>query len=385
MARRGPNTQLIEGARNLGQSKGFLDIGGIVGESFKGAEASMQYSANEKKKQVDANNEITNRVNSYMGSLKTDMDFTGFSPAETASMRNFLLAERSKYADAAKAISRLDDASSPEYMQYVDIMQGVNNSFTNLASQIKSYKTSKLEYAQDQLSATISLGNDPMDNEKSAKMYGLYNSSKDKKSDAKYDSPMLVKDGGFLAFNIDGEEMNYDDSPKLLFKDYGPALSILKTNESIYTAGRKITSDQAKMYRMGLEKSLENPEALASLVSDFDDTLPFGDVEYKPKDPNFNIVALRKTAIDRLVNAYVSAGERGAIEKENRRLGRNRPEENSKITWIPSTKNPSLEYEMKDGKPTGVSRDAKAPVGTGTVLRSQEGTVDNTNTPPRIY
>jgi len=322
MARRGPNTQLIEGAKSLGQSKSFLDVGGIVGESFKGVEESAQYSANEKKKQVDANNAITNRVNSYMGSLKTDMDFTGFSSAETASMRNFLLAERSKYADAAKAISRLDDASSPEYMQYVDIMQGVNNSFTNLASQIKSYKTSKLEYAKDQLSGTISLGNDPMDNEKSAKMYGLYNSSKDKKSDVKYDSPILVKDGGFLAFNVDGEELNYDDSPTLLFKDYKVATSIINTNENIYTSGRKVNPQQAALYRMQLEDKLQDTETLASLVSDFDNTLPFGDVYYEPKKPGFDIVALRKTTIDRLVKAYVNSGELGYKEKEAMRLAK---------------------------------------------------------------
>ena len=44
-----------------------------------------------------------------MSKMKTDMDFTSFSPSETKTMRNFLLSQRTKYTDAAKLAAEFDD------------------------------------------------------------------------------------------------------------------------------------------------------------------------------------------------------------------------------------------------------------------------------------
>ena len=74
-------------------------------------------------------------------------------------MRNFLLGQRTKYTDAAKKAAEFDDTTDPDYMMYVDEMQSVNNSFTNLASQLGSYKKGKLEYAQTMQEGLYSNGN----------------------------------------------------------------------------------------------------------------------------------------------------------------------------------------------------------------------------------
>ena len=133
------NNQLILGAGKA--AKKFVDVGA---EMMKGLASSGLTARGFKKPNIVTENEkYQARVNSLMGKMKTDMGFTSFSPAETSSMRTFLGSERNKYAEAAKALAGMTDTTSSEYMAQVDIMNGVNNSFKNLASQIKSYKKAK--------------------------------------------------------------------------------------------------------------------------------------------------------------------------------------------------------------------------------------------------
>ena len=90
------NNALIRGAAEA--SKKFLDIGGAVAA---GINATPDYVPS-KNNRVAENKAIQAKVNNYMSKMKTDMDFTSFNPAETATMRNFLLSQRTIYTDAAK-------------------------------------------------------------------------------------------------------------------------------------------------------------------------------------------------------------------------------------------------------------------------------------------
>jgi len=335
MTRRGPNTQLIEGARNLGQSKGFLDVGAAAGEGLKGYSDNSQNTASKKQKQIDENQNIANKVNTFMSKMKSDVDFTGFSPAETASMRNFLVAERSRYAEAAKAISRLDDASSPEYMQYVDIMQGVNNSFTNLADQIKGYKTAKAGYAEDQYNGILSDGNDPTINYQAAHMYGFYDANKDGKSDDRYDTPLLIKEGGNIAFNINGSEIMFNDFSPLIVKDYKAIDSILKSNESVYKKGSSLNQADISIYKNQLSSLLRNQDSLASVISDFNDQLPMDDIIWEPASKGFDINAVRTKVINRITQGYIDSANKGKAEKESKaQASRDAANQRSKVTIL---------------------------------------------------
>ena len=93
------NNALIQGAAQT--SKKFLDVGvAAIGAGIAAGDSTV--SATQTPPRTKANESIQQKVNGYMAKMKTDMDFTSFTPAETKSMREFLLAERSKYADAAK-------------------------------------------------------------------------------------------------------------------------------------------------------------------------------------------------------------------------------------------------------------------------------------------
>jgi hypothetical protein len=274
---------------------------------------------------VRDNDKYQEVVNRRMNDMKTDMDLTAFSDAETASIRNFLLVERSKYADAAKKIATIDDRSSEEYLSLVDTMNGVNNSFVNLSKQLQAYKKNKIEYATDQLNNSLSKGMDPEQNRQAMIMYGFYDANKDKKSDAAYDVPFQILDKGNLGFGIDGKVVPYNDVPAPIYKDYKLANSILKTNESVYKSGQPMTKTESDMYRLQLEEVLQDPNSLRSIVYDFDGELgmrDIGNIWDSNKNKDGAVEEVRSMVINRLLKARVDVASEGAAEKERKKAAR---------------------------------------------------------------
>ena len=299
------NNALIQGAALT--SKKFVDIGGAVGKAL----SSLSVPTGSKSR-VDENKAIQARVNNYMGKMKTDMDFTSFSPEETATMRNFLLQQRSVYAEAAKMAAKFDDTTDPEYMNYVDQMQGVNNSFTNLASQLKSYKQGKLDYAQNQLEGLYSNGNEPSVNNNAATIFGFIDEDQDKRTDKRLDSPFQILQGGNLGFNIDGNEISYNDMPMPGLKDNKLANSILTKNEAIYNQGLRggeLNPEMLKAYELNLEDQLQNRDALRSIVFDYESELGMftkdqeDELSLALKNGTLSYDNLRETVVDKLVQA----------------------------------------------------------------------------------
>jgi len=307
------NNALIEGAKRLGESKSFVDIGDMIGKGLMTPEQTTG-----KPQTVKKNDQYQNTVNEYMSKMKTGMDFSSFSGSETSAMRGFLIGERSKYAEAARKVAKLEDSSSAEYMEYVDVMNGVNSSFTNLAEQLKAYKQSKMDYAQDQVSNSLSKGMDPDSNRASMIMYGFYDGDGDKKSDAKYDSPMQITEGGNLGFNIDDNLVSFNDAPAPMYKDYELANTLLKSNESVYKSGVMPTSTENNMYRMQLEQALQDPSSLKSIVYDFESELgmrDIGNIWDANKGADGEIDNIRSKVIDRLVKARTDVANQGMAEK----------------------------------------------------------------------
>ena len=298
------NNALIRGAALTG--KKFLDVGGAVAA---GIAATPTYVPEDR---VAENTAIQNKVNSYMSKMKTDMDFTSFSPSETKTMRNFLLSQRTKYTDAAKKAAEFDDTTDPNYMLYVDEMQNVNNSFTNLASQLKSYKQGKLDYAQNQLEGLYSNGNEPSVNNNAAIIFGFIDEDQDKRTDKRLDSPFQILQGGNLGFNIDGNEISYNDMPMPGLKDNKLANSILTKNEAIYNQGLRggeLNPEMLKAYELNLEDQLQNRDALRSIVFDYESELGMftkdqeDELSLALKNGTLSYDNLRETVVDKLVQA----------------------------------------------------------------------------------
>ena len=336
---------------------------GDAGESFEGG----YKTAPRRKKAADSswgalpqtvrdNDRYQETVNKHMNDMKTDMDLTSFSDAENGSIRNFLLAERSKYAEAAKKIAKIEDRSSDEYLSLVDEMNSVNSSFVNLSKQLQAYKKNKVEYAQDQLNNSLSKGMDPEQNRQSMIMYGFYDANKDKKSDSNYDAPFQILDKGNLGFNIDGKTISYNEVPAPVYKDYKLANSILKTNESVYKSGQPMTKIESDMYRLQLEEALQDPNSLRSIVYDFDSELGMRDIGNmwdSNKNKDGAVEQVRSMVIDRLLKARVDVAGEGAAEKERKKAasrssrggGRGKETESA-----PAAQDYATPYKESDGK-----------------------------------
>lgn len=268
------NNALIQGAALTG--KKFLDVGAAVGEGM-----SMTAPLAMPNNRVAENKSIQNKVNSYMSKMKTDMDFTSFSPSETKTMRNFLLSQRTKYTDAAKLAAEFDDTTDPNYMMYVDEMQSVNNSFTNLAAQLKSYKESKLDYAKTMQEGLYSNGNIPSKSKEAMIIYGFYDSDGDGRSEDRYDAPFQIQDGGNIAFNVDGQEISYNGMEEPFLKDTKFLNSLNATSEKAYNSGLsgKPSNPYAEdAYEQSLNDSLQNENALRSIIFDFNAEAPMNDI-----------------------------------------------------------------------------------------------------------
>jgi len=300
------NNALIQGAALTG--KKFLDVAGAVSQGFASSGSSNRQVAS----RVDENKAIQARVNNYMSKMKTDMDFTSFSPEETRTMRNFLLSQRSIYAEAAKNAAAFDDTTDPDYMLYVDQMQNVNNSFTNLAAQLKSYKKGKLDYAQNQLNGLYSNGNDPGVNNNAATIFGFADENKDKRADKGVNSPFKVLAGGNLGFDIDGQEISYNDMPMPGLKDNKLANDILSKNENVYNSGLRggeLNPEMLKAYRVNLDDQLQNRDALRSIVFDYESEFNLFTKDEETvlstalKNGTISYDALRTKVVDKLVNA----------------------------------------------------------------------------------
>jgi len=229
-------------------------------------------------------------------------------------MRNFLLSQRTIYTDAAKKAAEFDDTTDPDYMLYVDQMQNVNNSFTNLAAQLKSYKKSKLEYASNMQEGLYSNGNPGSKSKESAIIYGFYDADGDGRSEDKYDAPFQIQDGGNIAFNVDGQEISYNGMEEPFFKDTKFLNSLNKTSEEAYNSGLRGNANNPyaeRAYDQQLNDTLQNENALRSIIFDFNAEAPMNDIGDRLDNGEIDLAQARIEVKDRLLIARENAYKKG--------------------------------------------------------------------------
>ena len=105
-------------------------------------------------------NQINNKVSTYINQLNSDIDLTNLNESQQQAVTNYLVEERNKYAEAATQITKIEDPSSQEYLNYRDQMNGIQRSFGNLANQLNKYKEDKVSYLKDFDDRRVSDGNE---------------------------------------------------------------------------------------------------------------------------------------------------------------------------------------------------------------------------------
>ena len=323
------NNQLIRGAAKVyaSQAGGMLSQNAIQQGVTAGLDMVGPIIEASQNKRKAANAAYTQQVNSYMGQLKTPQDFTGFTPEETSTMRGFLMQQRNKYAQAAKMAAKFQDTTDPNYMMYVDQMNAVNNSFTNLAAQLENYKKGKLEYAENQINGKVSSGNIPAVTDENQVIYGFKDEDKDgvnDYNDQDYIRSFYIGEGGNLKFMVNGSEVLYNDVRPVELKDYQLANTILSGNEAVFNSGNKMNTIEQEQYVLKLNQDLANPNALRSLIFDFDDAglrleaiANQWQADYE-EDGVVDYQYYRELVINQLVKARNDVANEGAREKKRK-------------------------------------------------------------------
>ena len=326
------NSDLIKGAGFVGKSEGFVNYAEAInvpnpvqGENF--------YIKERERKQA-----TKSRVNGYIDNLKSDIDLDGLSPEQTSAMRGFLVSQRSIYANAANEIAKIDDASSPEYQQYADIMNDVNRSFVSLSEEVKAYKEAKVNYAETHQADLYSNAASGSEIQTAASLYGL---------DPEVPASFSVGEGGHIMFEVNGETQSYKDYKEPMLKDYKTMNSLLETTNRIFNAGQKLDGYKAQLLGTQVEAMLANPNTIKSILAgDFAGSgIDLSGIAYNPED----VAGTRMQVKDAIMGALTQVASEGYAEKERKRKKNGGRVNNS--TGLNKTQAAAYGY-FEDGAPT---------------------------------
>ena len=297
------NNALIQGEAALRKTQGFVDYGAKLKPAMEAQRNANVQAKREKELKVEA---IQAGINTNMGKMKTDMDLTGLAPDQQTAIKDFLLAERSRYAESANAISKIGDASDPQHAYHTDIMNGVNASFVNLNKQLTSYKENKVDFADSSTNGLLSNGQDPDAFNNLSSIYRLEGDP----------AEMFVSTDGNLAFAANGNEMLYNDLEEPILKDYKLAKAYTSKANEVYALGQEMTDVAKNNYMIDLDLMLQDPNALKSIISgDFTkEGLDFSDVVYDAADPQ----ATRDQVAEIMLQSFSDVASKGAAEKRSK-------------------------------------------------------------------
>ena len=247
---------LIQGAKELAASEGFIDYASSFSKSFdtEGRKAR-------KEKEIL---EINNKVSEYYDTVDLDVDLSGFSPES----RNLYEQQLIKYKDQVykNATSLANtDASDPAYLEYKSELNTINSSVSNMAAQADLLKQLTSEYrtinssGKDGLGG-FSVGADPADVEDMKKIF------LDKSV------PLQSDDKGNLYYNVNGKKYSIKDFKMPLMPAAGEAKQIIDKNSEYSQLGRPLTPQNVLALKNQYTDLIPSRDILASLLSaDFKD------------------------------------------------------------------------------------------------------------------
>ena len=284
------NQGLVKGAALVGRSK----QSNWAEAMQQGLNSSLQAAAINRSKQIAKKQKINSTVAGYIDSLNSEIDLTQLTEEQQGAITNFLVENKNTYARAASEIAKIDDATDPRYMELREQMNGVQNSFKNLAGQVNAFKEDKVSYLKDFDDRRISDGNEIGPLASAARIYTDQGN-------------IGVGKGGNLNFwDADKEEYtNYANVQKPFLKDFKSANNILSLNEKVYSAGSSLSGARQNMIRNKLKNMISSGgrDTLLSLASD--DFLIEGGLNLS--DPSLFEPANQDLLQDAVLNSYMDA------------------------------------------------------------------------------
>ena len=291
---------LVAGAGLVGQSKrqNWID------HFQKGLSASMAQAAKQQALSRAKKAQANARTAGYIESLNSNIDVSSLTSSQQRAVTNYLTKQKNVYANAATQIAKIDP-DDPAYMRLRDEMNGVQMSFTTLASSLDQFKKDKESYLKDFDNSMLSNGNSTGAFVEASKIY----------TD---EGELAIDDFGNINFwdNDSENYKKYSEIQKPFLKDFQAADKILQINEQVYNSGKSLTGARRNMIRQKLNTLISSGgrDTLLSLASD--DFIIEGGLGIQ--DPTLfdknNEAALKEAVLNGYMNVLEDSAAQGAID-----------------------------------------------------------------------
>jgi hypothetical protein len=184
-------------------------------------------------------------------------------------------------------------------------LQQIVSSFENLNSKLENFKGYKTDYLETIAEGNLSRANSE---DKLGILSQIYTDGMD----------MTIAEDGGISFYNDSGYINFDDLPDYNVKSNDAATSILEMNEALYKSGVPFSPSQEHMYRLKLQKLMNNRGVAQSLASD-DFIIPGGlGLSNDLLLNDDRVDELRDTVINSYLEMFKNTAADGARLKSNK-------------------------------------------------------------------
>ncbi|MDA9907782.1 hypothetical protein N9D22_05295 [Flavobacteriaceae bacterium] len=290
----GADLSLVRGEATMRQAGGFQPLA----KAFDAPMQRLQQAAKERQAREQQRN---NKVESYLSALNSNIDVTALTETDQKTVNQYLMGVKDEYAEAASAIVNFKPGT-PEYMEQLDIMNGVKNGLSNLKGQLDGYQESKGNYLdsfKDQ-----SAGNDSLQADNASNIFTG-------------ETPFTIGTGGHLFFQgQDGTNMAYKDIKMPFKKDYKTAMQYNDLFTPIYNSGAYDSTKQ-KVFEDKIRAMMSsNPDGMKSIIAD--ELSSFG--EYQDLMPLLDDPAKLEEVTEAFVQRSSEAARNAAAEGKQAKI-----------------------------------------------------------------
>jgi hypothetical protein len=246
------SSMLIAGAGRLARSQGFVDYGEVIS---KGAEPVMKALQKSQAVAQAIRDKAAQQTAQYLRSMKSDIDALQSPPEDQKAITTKLMELKNEYAAAASAINNYQ-VGTPEYMEQLDIMNGVNNQFAQIKKNQDELKEFNEQYLEGDKKGQFSNGNDA---------YQIATNS----NVATGNRELVIGPGGNFQFKLpDGNMVDLKDMNMPFNKSYGKSKELADMKMTVMNSG-VWNSVKAQATEQELEAMFaENPDDFRSMARD---------------------------------------------------------------------------------------------------------------------
>lgn len=243
------NAQLIQMAKEIGKSKGFVDVGAEFEASFGKWVGQAEEAL---KARRDKRDEGIAKVTSYMEKMPSHAQLPKVPAYAQEQVGSWLKGQRAEYAANARALKDLDPQSD-EYLDNVNNMNRITQSVSRLNDQFSTLLEDKTNYMDAVNEGVISNATKPEDVNELADVY----------TDS---SKLAIGADGQLSFN----GKNFDDLPKWQAQNSEIPMALTQLNAQYYKNAKEIEGPLAENLKVQVEQIIKGAgrSGVMSLAAD---------------------------------------------------------------------------------------------------------------------